>query len=65
MKRHALDFHGLDVNIEAYTDDNEVEIVNVYAFHGGKLLNDYFTTDALREMESMLYQRIFVQGDDE
>lgn len=63
MKTTTLDFHGLDVVVDYYDDDNEIEIANIYAFHRGDFLNEYFTDAAWAEMANELYTRIFVQGE--
>jgi hypothetical protein len=63
MKTTSLDFHGLDVYIDYYDEDNEIEMVNIYALHRKALLNEYFTDAAWAEMANMLYAKIFVQGD--
>lgn len=65
MKTTDLDFHGIDVVVDYYDDDNEIEMVNIRAMHRGALLNDYFTDKAWTEMTNALYTRIFVQGDTE
>jgi hypothetical protein len=65
MKTTTLDFHGLDVVIDYYDEDNEIEIANIRAFHKKALLNEYFTDAAWAEMAEMLYTKIFVQGDHE
>jgi hypothetical protein len=61
MAKFNLDFHGLDLVVKAYTDDNEIEIDTVRSFHGGKEVSEWFTAEAIREMTRMLQDQVFNQ----